>query len=62
MAGFSNYWRNKAVSHLFGKEVYTPSATKYVGLSLSDPANEDFRLQNNSPCINAGMQLSEVGL
>jgi len=40
MAGFSNYWRNKAVSHLFGKEVYTPSATKYVGLSLSDPGRD----------------------
>ena len=29
---------------------------------LVDPANEDFRLQNSSPCINAGMQLSEAGL
>src|SRR4030043_1969614 len=39
MGGFSNYWENKILDHIFGKGSYTPP-TMYVGLSTADPADE----------------------
>jgi len=37
MAGLSNYWRNKVLSHGFGKEVYAAPSLYWVALSLTDP-------------------------
>ena len=36
MAGFSDYWENKILDHIFGKANYSPP-TIYVALSTSDP-------------------------
>ena len=36
MGGFSDYWENKILDHIFGKNNYTPP-TIYVGLSTTDP-------------------------
>ncbi|MHC4435726.1 MAG: phage tail fiber protein [Planctomycetota bacterium] len=38
MGGFSNYWENKILDHIFGKGSYTPP-TIYVGLSTADPTD-----------------------
>ena len=39
MGGFSNYWENKILDHIFGKGSYTPP-TIYVGLSTADPTDD----------------------
>ena len=39
MGGFSDYWENKILDHIFGKGSYTPP-TIYVGLSTADPTDE----------------------
>ena len=39
MGGFSDYWENKILDHIFGKGSYTPP-TIYVGLSTADPADD----------------------
>ena len=38
MGGFSDYWENKVLNHIFGKDSYTPP-TIYVGLSTADPTD-----------------------
>ena len=38
MGGFSDYWENKILDHIFGKGSYT-SPTIYVGLSTADPTD-----------------------
>jgi len=39
MGGFSDYWENKILDHIFGKGSYTPP-TIYVGLSTADPIDD----------------------
>lgn len=39
MGGFSDYWENKILDHIFGKGNYTPP-TIYVGLSTIDPTDD----------------------
>ena len=39
MGGFSDYWENKILDHIFGKGSYT-SPTIYVGLSTVDPTDD----------------------
>lgn len=39
MGGFSNYWENKILDHVFGKGGYTPP-TIYVALSTADPLDD----------------------
>lgn len=39
MGGFSNYWENKILDHVFGKGSYTPP-TIYVALSTADPLDD----------------------
>jgi hypothetical protein len=39
MGGFSDYWENKILGHIFGKGSYTPP-TIYVGLSTVDPTDD----------------------
>jgi len=36
MPGFSDYWENEVLDHLFDKGVYTPPAALYVALSTAD--------------------------
>ena len=38
MGSFSDYWENKILDHIFGKDNYTPP-TIYVGLSTTDPTD-----------------------
>ena len=38
MGGFSDYWENKILDHIFGEGSYTPP-TIYVGLSTTDPTD-----------------------
>jgi len=38
MVGFSDYWENEILDHLFDKGVYTPP-TIYVALSTADPGD-----------------------
>jgi hypothetical protein len=38
MGGFSDYWENKILDHIFGKGSYT-APTIYVGLSTADPTD-----------------------
>ena len=39
MGGFSDYWENKILDHIFGKNNYTPP-TIYVALSTTDPLDD----------------------
>lgn len=39
MGGFSDYWENKILDHIFGIGSYTPP-TIYVGLSTADPIDD----------------------
>ena len=39
MGGFSNYWENKILDHIFGKGSYTPP-TIHVALSTADPLDD----------------------
>lgn len=39
MGGFSNYWENKILDHVFSKASYT-APTIYVGLSTADPLDD----------------------
>ena len=40
MAGFSDYWENEILDHLFDKGWYTPPATIYIALSTADPGDD----------------------
>ncbi|MFH1716957.1 MAG: hypothetical protein ABIF19_06370 [Planctomycetota bacterium] len=39
MGGFTDYWEDKILDHIFGKAVYAPP-TIYVGLSTSNPQDD----------------------
>jgi hypothetical protein len=39
MSGFSDYWENKILDHVFGKSSYTPP-TIYVALSTADSLDD----------------------
>ena len=39
MAGFSDFWENKILDYLFGKDGYSPP-TIHIGLSTSDPGDD----------------------
>jgi len=39
MGGFSNYWENKILDHIFGKGSYTPPNI-HVALSTADPLDD----------------------
>ncbi|HUV64199.1 MAG TPA: hypothetical protein VMW24_09885 [Sedimentisphaerales bacterium] len=47
MGGFSNYWENKILDHIFGKSSYTPP-TIYVALSTADPLDDGSRISEPS--------------
>lgn len=39
MGSLSNYAENELLDHIFGKGAYTPVATVYLGLAVSDPGD-----------------------
>ena len=39
MGSFSNYWENKLLNHIFGKDSLTPPVI-YLGLSTAEPAED----------------------
>ncbi len=39
MTGFSDYWENEILDHLFGKGLYAPPAAIYLALSTADPGD-----------------------
>jgi hypothetical protein len=39
MAGFSDYWENEILDHLFDKGWYAPPAAIYLALSTADPGD-----------------------
>ena len=57
MSGFSDYWENKILDHIFGKGSYTPP-TIYVGLSTADPADDGSGLAEPSGNAYARVQTS----
>ena len=57
MGGFSNYWENKILDHIFGKGSYTPP-TIYVGLSTADPIDDGSGLAEPSGNGYARVQTS----
>jgi hypothetical protein len=40
MAGFSDYWENEILDHLFDKGTYAPPGALYVALSMADPGDD----------------------
>jgi len=57
MGGFSDYWENKILDHIFGKGSYTPP-TIYVGLSTADPTDDGSGLAEPSSNGYARVQTS----
>ena len=57
MGGFSDYWENKILDHIFGKGSYTPP-TIYVGLSTADPTDDGSGLSEPSGNGYARVQTS----
>jgi hypothetical protein len=57
MGGFSDYWENKILDHIFGKGSYTPPAI-YVGLSTADPTDDGSGLAEPSGNGYARVQTS----
>jgi len=57
MGGFSDYWENKILDHIFGKGSYTPP-TIYVGLSTADPTDDGSGLAEPSDNGYARVQTS----
>jgi len=57
MGGFSDYWENKILDHIFGKGSYTPP-TIYVGLSTADPTDDGSGLAEPSGNEYARVQTS----
>ena len=57
MGGFSGYWENKILDHIFGKGSYTPP-TIYVGLSTADPTDDGSGLAEPSGNAYARAQTS----
>lgn len=40
MPGFSDYWENEVLDHLFNKGAYAPPTVLYVALSAADPGDD----------------------
>lgn len=57
MGGFSDYWENKILDHIFGKGSCTPP-TIYVGLSTADPTDSGSGLAEPSGNGYARVQTS----
>ena len=57
MGGFSDYWENKILDHIFGKGSYTPP-TIYVGLSTANPTDSGSGLAEPSGNGYARVQTS----
>jgi hypothetical protein len=57
MGGFSNYWENKILDHIFGKSSHTPPAV-YIGLSTADPLDDASGLAEPSGNSYARVQTS----
>ncbi len=57
MGGFSDYWENKILDHIFGKGSYTPP-TIYVGFSTADPTDDGSGLAEPSDNAYARVQTS----
>ena len=57
MGGFSDYWENKILDHIFGKGSHTPP-TIYVGLSTADPTDDGSGLAEPSGNGYARVQTS----
>ena len=57
MGGFSDYWENKILNHIFGKGSYTPPII-YVGLSTADPSDDGSGLAEPSGNAYARAQTS----
>jgi hypothetical protein len=57
MGGFSDYWENKILDHIFGKGSYTPP-TIHVGLSTADPTDTGSGLTEPSGSGYARVQTS----
>jgi hypothetical protein len=57
MGGFSDYWENKILDHIFGKGSYTPP-TIYVGLLTADPTDDGSGLDEPSGSGYARIQTS----
>ena len=57
MGGFSDYWENRILDHIFGKSSYTPP-TIYVGLSTADPTDDGSGLAEPSGNAYARAQTS----
>ncbi|MHC4116007.1 MAG: phage tail fiber protein [Planctomycetota bacterium] len=57
MGGFTDYWENEILGHLFGKGSYTPP-TIYVGLSTEDPLDDGSGLAEPSGNGYARVQTS----
>lgn len=57
MGGFSDYWENKILDHIFGKGSYTPP-TIYVGLSTANPTDDGSGLAEPSGNGYARVQTS----
>ena len=57
MGGFSNYWENKILDHVFGKGSYAPP-TIYVALSTADPLDDASGLSEPSGNGYARVQTS----
>jgi hypothetical protein len=57
MSGFSDYWENKILDHIFGKDSYTPP-TIYVGLSNANPTDDGSGLAEPSGNGYARIQTS----
>jgi hypothetical protein len=57
MGGFSDYWENKILDHIFGKGSYTPP-TIYVGLSTAEPTDDGSGLSEPSGNGYARVQTS----
>jgi len=57
MGGFSDYWENRILDHIFGKSSYTPPAI-YVGLSTADPTDDGSGLAEPSGNAYARAQTS----
>ncbi|UCG56834.1 MAG: hypothetical protein JSU70_18450 [Phycisphaerales bacterium] len=57
MGGFSNFWENEILDHLFGKGSYTPPAI-HAGLSTADPGDDGSGLSEPSGNGYARVQTS----
>jgi len=59
MGGFTDYWEDKILDHIFDKAIYTPP-TIYVGLSTSDPQDDGSGLAEPAGNAYARVQTSSA--